>query len=198
RRELGQVQTALSKVNLDTLSTQDHGLSPITIQWTFGETEIIPVHYLVRKADGLRNEFRSFVHGAVTDTRRAFEDLQRLIQQRYVISKCEEIVNDAQASLAQDIDLYFQNVYVYRTGVFASRTKTSIGKLGLGEKLDELDRELTDEDKESIKITLKQDLVLSFDETVATATTQVASILERGRSVLNDMGAVQIESLPSM
>lgn len=197
QRELSKAQRALTDADLDNLSTQDHGLSPITIEWAFGDTDIIPVHYLARKADDFREKMRANVVGLSADIKRAFEDIQRAIQNRYVIGKCEEIIYTAQSSLAHDLDLYFQNVQVYRAGVFAMTTKASIAKLGIGEELDKIETEFTDEDKESIKIAAKLALFPSFDDVVAAATTKLTSISAQIRSIINSMGSGYDEAPPA-
>lgn len=196
-RELSEALRTLNNTNLDTLRPQDHGISPIRIQWTFGDIEISPVDYLARKADGARSEVQTFINEAANDIQRSFQDIQRLINQRYVINECEEIVSHAQSTLAKDLDSYFQMVEVYRTGVFAIGTKDSIGKLGIGAKFNEIERDFTDEDKESIKIKVKQDLFPSYDDIIATATTKLAGISGQIQSVLAEMGDEQIESPPS-
>jgi predicted GTPase len=197
KRHLSQVRRAVATADLDSMSPQDHGLSPITIEWTFGDTEIIQVNYLARKVDDARHKLSTLVLGIATDTRRFLEDIQRTIQHRQVIGKCEEIVSDAQISLARDLDVYFQSVQVYRTGVIAMTSMSSIAKLGISEELDQIETEFTDEDKESIKLTTKQSLFPSFDDVLAAATTKLAGISERIRSILSGSGSIQFEQPPS-
>lgn len=194
KRELSRVENTIARANLDSLSPHDHGLAPMTINWTFGNTELIPVERLARNVDELRKELRSYVLGAFTDCRRGFEDIQRALQQRFVIDKCEQIIDTAQSSLIQDLDVYFQNVQVYRTGVFAMSTKASIGKLGIGEELDQYETDFTDEDKESIKLQARQRLFPTYDDIVAVATTQLSNIGEQVRTILNETTTVQIDS----
>jgi len=197
QRELNVIQRRLHEADLDKLAPQDHGVTPIDVAWTLGDTDIVPVNYLMRKADELRDKIRSHVLAIAADTRRPFEEIDRAIRQRLVIEKCEQIVISAQSSLEQDLELYFQNVQVYRAGVFAMTTKASIAKLGIAEELDQLETEFTDEHKEATKLLAKQALFPAFDESVAAAATQLASIADEIRTILSDMTKVRIEPPPS-
>jgi predicted GTPase len=194
KRDLSQVEESITEIDLDDLSPHDHGLTPITIKWTFGDIELVPINKLSRNVDGLQDKLRTYVLSVVNETRRAYEDILRALQQRYIVDKCEQIIDTAQSSLVQDLDMYFQNVQVYRTGVFAMSTKSSIGRLGIGAELDQYETEFTDEDKESIKLEAKQRLFPSYGDIVAEATTQLAKLTEQVRLQINDMANVQLES----
>ncbi len=193
QKELGRVQKALLEKDLDEISAHDHGLGPINIHWTFGDTDVVPEFYLARRADELREKLRSQSLTLARETRKQLEEMLHAIQHRYVIDKCELIISTAQSSLMQDLDVYFQSVRVYHAGVFAMTTQESIAKLGIGRQMDLLLKDFTDEDKESIKLRAKQGLFPSFDDVVATATTKLAAIAEQVRSTLNEVGNPQIE-----
>ena len=100
KTELTKVQRALASAHFDTLTSDGHGFGPFKVNWAFGdETPVVPEYYLVKKADDLREKLR---HNALLMTRevkRLLEDVQKAIQQRYTIEKCESIINNAQASL---------------------------------------------------------------------------------------------------
>jgi predicted GTPase len=198
KNELSRIQRALAGVDLDSLSPHDHGVLLLPLEWNFGGTEIIPAHYLAPKANNVREGIRRFLLGSGAELKRALEEIQRAIQHRTVIDKCEEIVTAAQLSLERDLEQYFQLVEVYRTGVFAMSTKESIARLGVGQQLDRLETEFTPEDKEQIQLSAKRDLFPSFAEVAAVATTELTSISEQIRSTLEDLTAIRLESAPSV
>lgn len=197
RRETSHVQRNLNDADLDTLTPQDHGLIPIVVHWTFGDTDIIPQNLLSIRADSVRFKIRDLIEDMTIDLARSLEDIRKSVQQRYAIAKCEEIVQTAQISLAYDLDSYFQNVHVYRAGVFAMTTKASIAKLGIGRQLDQLETEFTEEDRDSIKIQVRQALFPAFDEVLASAATQMTSILENISVLLGEVKGIRVETPPS-
>jgi len=191
--ELSVSERALKHSDLDTLSPQSHNLVPKAISWTLGDTELIPVRTLAKKTDDLRDKTQGYVTGMIADTRKAVEDLQRLVQNRFVIDKCEDEVKTAQESLSNDLDSYFRNVQVYRAAVVAMTTKDSIAKLGIGKRLDELETEFTEEEKESIKIKVREELFPSFEERMARISTTMATINEELRVLLKEIAGVKLE-----
>lgn len=197
-RELNRVRDELRNADLEELSPQHHGLMKKEIDWALGELEIFQVLYLARKADDRRDAIRRFIVDELNHVRRSFEDIQKAIHQRLVLSKCEEIVSAAELSLEQDLELYFRSVEVYREGVFSAGARGSISKLGIGDKLDSLKGKFTNEDKESIKITAKQNLFPSFGQIVASATTQLTTITDELRSIMPSIYDLELDEPPSM
>lgn len=75
-----------------------------------------------------------------------------IISKQEPIQEYEEILNISSSNLAQDFDRFFKIITVYRSGVFSLNVKREISKLGLGERLDELESdELPDIQKVMIK-----------------------------------------------
>jgi hypothetical protein len=193
QREFSQSVKNLGSVDLDGLLPEDHGISPITVQWTFGEFPIIPSTYLTAKADVFRKVGRDFVLNAALDIQQSLQAIQKLTQQGYFVDKCVDIVNQAQESLDRDVDLYFQNVRVYRAGVFSMSTKDSIGKLGIGAELDEIESAFTETDKEAIQMAARQDLFPESAQKVAILTTQLSAVSEQIRHLLQEVNQFEIE-----
>lgn len=194
KREFSQVQRALAQKDLDDLTAQDHGLGPVRINWTFdGDNRVVPEYYLAKKADDLRETLRSQVLALARELKKHLEEMQDAIQQRYIVERCESIISTAESSLMQDLDVYFQSVKVYHAGVFAMTSQESIAKLGIGRQMDLLLKDFTDEDKQSIKLSAKQGLFPSFDDVVANTTTQLSTIAEQLKGILNQIGSPQID-----
>ena len=70
----------------------------------------------------------------------------------------QKIVHRSIESLEDDIKAYFDNVHVYRSGVFALQVRESIGKLGIESELDEIESEFQDDFKEKIMIDAKSQI----------------------------------------
>lgn len=72
------------------------------------------------------------------------------------LSELTEIIDNAIKGLIKDIDDHFYNVYLYRTGVFAEHVKEYISRLGIGNKLNQLESEFNDDFKDKIKTQAKE------------------------------------------
>ncbi len=84
---------------------------------------------------------------AASKLRRIFEEASVLVQAGSPFSECEKIVQSAQNSLSDDLTRFFGNAELYRAGVFSHTTKESIGALGLGKELDDLESEFSEADR---------------------------------------------------
>lgn len=193
KSQFGNAVRNVSNLDLDTLLPEGHGIVPGTLAWTLGDSPIIPTAYLSAKADEQRKAVRESVLNYSVD-KLSLQELQRLIQQGYMVDKCVDIVNAAQGSLARDVDSYFQNVSIYRSGVFSMHTKESISKLGIARQLDQLETEFTDEDKESIQIKVKRALFPQSTEVTAALTTRLSNISERVGKLLGDLANFEIST----
>jgi len=193
QREFSRAIKDLGAADLDSLLPEDHGISPFTVQWSFGEFPIIPSTYLTGKADLFRKVVRDFVVNAAVEIQLSLQEIQKLTQQGYFVDKCVDIINQAQESLDRDVDLYFQNVRVYRAGVFSMSTKDSIAKLGIGAELDEIEGTFTDGDKEAIQMAARQDLFPESAQKVATLTTQLSATSEQIRELIKEVNQFDIE-----
>ncbi len=198
KREFSRIQKTLTECELDSLSPNDHGLAILPLEWAFGSAEIVPTHRFARNIDDFRESKRRLIITLVGDVKRGMEEMLSAIQQRAVIDKCEGIVNAAQVSLERDLDQYFQSVEVYRAGVFALQTKASIAKLGVGEQLDQLETEFTEEDKDAIKRNAKNQLFPSFAETTAAATTDLTAVSDQIRKNVEVANQTRVETPPSL
>jgi predicted GTPase len=80
------------------------------------------------------------------------EDLKKALLSQKPIRDYQKLLEEANGTLDKDFDGYFDAISVYRTGVFSYGVKAAIAKLGLGQKMDELESDnLTDDAKLAIK-----------------------------------------------
>ena len=92
--------------------------------------------------ENIRETKVSALRDAAAKLRKAFEEASQLVQTNSPLSECEKIVLGAQNSLVGDLTRFFGNAELYRAGVFSHTTKESIGALGLGKELDNLESEI--------------------------------------------------------
>lgn len=74
------------------------------------------------------------------------------------LKELEEFVSRSITSLEDDIKTYFDNVYVYRSGVFAIQVRESIAKLGIETELDKIESEFEDDFKEKVVVNAKEEI----------------------------------------
>ena len=99
--------------------------------------------------DSLRDTEADALREAATDLRRLLNLLQEQVAQRAFLDSPERAISGATESLGVDLSNFFQNVELYRSGVFSHATKESIATLGIGQQLDVLETEITEDDQEA-------------------------------------------------
>jgi len=96
---------------------------------------------LITKWGSFREAKVAALRDAASKLRKIFEEASVIVQVGSPFTECEKIVQSAQNSLTDDLTRFFGNAELYRAGVFTHTTKDSIGALGLGKELDDLESE---------------------------------------------------------
>jgi len=142
----------------------------------------------------LRETKAQALRDAAADLRRVATELDLLVEQQTPIRECETEVSNAQRSLTVDLDKFFKNAELYRDGVFSHTTKESISTLGIGAKLDALESEFTKSDTLAFTSETMQLLFPDFNEISARGLTHLASLQDRVRPLINELGDLKIPS----
>lgn len=77
----------------------------------------------------------------------SLSDVEKIITENQVIERYDEVIDVARESLEKDIESYFRVVKVYLTAVFSLQVRDYISSLGIGQDLDNLAIDITEEDK---------------------------------------------------
>ncbi|MEP5834681.1 MAG: hypothetical protein ABJ383_11650 [Balneola sp.] len=94
---------------------------------------------------------RSILRDYLIEIRSNNNSLNHRLLNHQPISQFLEIIDEGKIGLSSDLDTHFDHVYLYRQGVFAEHVKEYISKLGIGDKLSQLENEFKDEFKDQIK-----------------------------------------------
>jgi len=94
------------------------------------------------------------------------------------IKELEEIVSSSISSLENDIITYFDNVHVYRSGVFAIQVREAISKLGIEKELDEIESEFKDDFKERVTRDAKDQIFPEVNLSLRTHTLKLRDLLD--------------------
>lgn len=79
------------------------------------------------------------------------------------LTQLSDLITNANDQLNIDIDSHFEHVYLYRAGVFSEHVKEYITKLGIGNKLNQLEKEFKETFKDSIKAKAKEIIFPDFE-----------------------------------
>ena len=121
-------------------------------------TELQASASLYNQCFELREAEADALRDSASHLRRSLTTLHEQLSQRMPISSAAQCIGSAAGSLKTDLNQFFQNVELYRSGVFSHTTKESIATLGIGAKLDALEIEFTEADKEEFTVSASGDL----------------------------------------
>ncbi len=149
---------------------------------------------LINKWGSLRETKVSTLRDAASKLRKTLEEASQLVQTGSPLSECEKIVQGAHNSLVGDLTRFFGNAELYRAGVFSHTTKESIGALGLGKELDDLESEFGDADSAPFVADAIQRVFPNFSEITSDARTQLTAIDKKLRPLVARMNELKIPS----
>jgi len=192
---LRKAEAAIAEVSLEDLAATSHGIGSLSIAFEIDEVESVPYRLLTRQYGDLRSSESDALQDAVADLRRVARDIDELLQGRAPFAEFESIIEAGQASLTVDLNQFFQNVELYRGGVFSHTTKESIATLGIGARLDELESEFNEDDRSSFTAEAIHDLFPGFTELTVKAATTVAALSAKVRPLLDSIRALKVERL---
>jgi hypothetical protein len=156
-------------------------------------TPIMPSN-LISKWASFREAKAVALREAAANLRKSIDEANTLIQVGAPLSECEKIVQSAQNSLSDDLTRFFGNAELYRAGVFSHTTKDSIGALGLGKELDNLESEFSEGDRAPFTADAIQSVFPNSAETASDVRTRMAAIDKRLRPLLTLIKDLKIPS----
>jgi hypothetical protein len=193
QEHLYEVQKQIASTPLQELSADLHG--------NIGAPQVpIPTLNEMQTPASLNNlaaELRETEAEALKDTaalvRRTLTILHEQVGQRAPLCSAAECIQAAKESLKTDLNQFFQNVELYRSGVFSHATKESIATLGIGAKLDTLETEFTDTDKDEFTLSASADLFPGAQALIDSATTRASQLSLRTQETIEEARTIRIE-----
>jgi len=148
---------------------------------------------LQRQGFELRETEADALREVAADLRRSLGLLYEQVSQRAFLIAPEHAIKAATDSLKIDLNNFFQNVELYRSGVFSHTTKESIATLGIGQQLDTLETEFTEDDKETYAVTASNDLFPGSPELIQLAENTGREIAQKTQEAAEEARAIRIE-----
>jgi predicted GTPase len=188
-----KAEKMIAETDFAELTASKHGIKTFTIVHEFKDGDLISPSMLSRRYNDLRSSQADALQDAATELRRTTKDLDELLHRHAPFRECEAVVQSARESLTKDLGQFFQNVELYRSGVFSHTTKESISTLGIGQQLDQLEAEFNDDDKSSFTAEAVGDLFPRYPEIAAKAGTQLSTLSRKTTSLLESVRNLKIE-----
>lgn len=139
---------------------------------------------LASRWSALRDLQAAALRNFASDLRRAMEGGMGLLVARAPWSELQSVVGKAQESLSEDLTRFFSTAELYRAGVFTHTTKESIGALGLGRELDQLESEFSAVDKARFESEAKDGLFPDFEKYSGEYLRDIAAIEDQLRPLI--------------
>jgi 50S ribosome-binding GTPase len=170
------------------------GISLTVPQFELSSSIPIVPSILISKWANFREAKVGSLREAAAKLRKAFEETSVLIQTSSPFAEYEKIVQAAQKSLSDDLTLFFGNAELYRAGVFSHTTKESIGALGLGKELDDLESEFSEADRAPFTADAIQSVFQNFPEVSNDARTRMAALDKKLRPLVMRSNDLKVPS----
>jgi hypothetical protein len=193
RDQFYKAEKSIAETDFAELTATKHGIKSFKIVHEFNDADLASPSLLSRRYDDLRASQAEALLDAVTELRRTVKEVDELLQRHAPFKECEAVVQSARESLTKDLNQFFQNVELYRSGVFSHTTKESISTLGIGQQLDQLEAEFNDDDKSSFTAEAVADLFPRYPEVAAKSATQLSTLSRKITSLLESVRMLKIE-----
>jgi hypothetical protein len=148
---------------------------------------------LQRHGFELRESEADALRELAADYRRSLNLLYEQVSQRAFLIAPEDAIKAATESLKVDLNNFFQTVELYRSGVFSHTTKESIATLGIGQQLDTLETEFTEDDRETYAVSASNELFPGSQELMQLAGNTGREIAQKTQEILEESRAIRIE-----
>ena len=189
-------QRAISDTPLPKLSASGLSFTSIRISQEFTNFDLFSPTMISRRSrrcNDLCESQAEALRDAAAQIKRAVKEADELRQLRSPFSDCESVLQIARESLLKDLNQFFQNVELYRSGVFSHTTKESISTLGIGQQLDSLESEFNEDDRAAFSADAVTKLFPGFTELAARATTDLTALSEKLRTLTDSSRLFRVE-----
>jgi predicted GTPase len=148
---------------------------------------------LYRQGFEVRESEAEALREVATEVRRSIGAIYEEAAQLTPLTEAEKSITSATASLKTDLNQFFQNVELYRSGVFSHTTKESIATLGIGAKLDALETEFTEDDKEGFALDASAELFPGSAELLQQTTNKLLAIARQASEASDEARGIRTE-----
>lgn len=196
QQHLYEIQKQIGATRVQDLAADLYATMPTP---RFAEPSLKELHSpstLQHRGQDLREAEAEALRDAAYAVRRALSTIREGLEKRAPLCSSPTCIGAAIDSLKADLNQFFQNVELYRSGVFSHATKESISTLGIGAKLDALETEFTDADKEEFTRTASADLFPGAETSVNSTESSVLELSADVVQTIEEAHSVRVERPP--
>ena len=193
QEHLYQVQNSITQIRLGDLSADSNSAIKVPSIPPPGLKEARSGASLHREGRELREAEAEALRESAADLRRSLSALNDQLGQRLPLAVAEQSLEAATTSLKADLDQFFQNIELYRSGVFSHATKESISTLGIGAQLDALETEFTEDDKEGFADTASNDLFPGAREFVESTSEAAIKVSKKSLEISDEARLLRVD-----
>lgn len=197
RESAYSVEKSIAEIAVPKLSAAEQKIEILPVRIDIKDTDIVSFAVVIRRYSELRETEASVLRDTAGDLRRLIKELGDAAFQKVQLAESTSVIENAQASLKDDLGKFFQNVELYRTGVFSHTTKEAISSLGIGHELDQLENEFTEEDREHFAAEATSQLFSDVDLLLAKMNDKFAQISEKTSVLAESARGLKLEHAES-
>ena len=191
------VEKSITEIAVPKLSGAEQKIEIPSIRIDIKDTDIVSSAVVIRRYNELREMKASVLRDTAGDLRRLIKELGDAAFQKAQLAECTSVIGNAQTSLKDDLGKFFQNVELYRTGVFSHTTKEAIATLGIGHELDQLENEFTEDDQERVAAEATSQLFADVDLLLAKMSDKFAETSGKANVLAESARGLKLEHAAS-
>jgi len=156
------LEDEINSIDLANFKSVNHKLEKFRIE-QISDVEINFSSYIERDLNRIQTELKNITKDFIFLMKSNNNSLSYRLTKQQPLTQFSELVISSQKGLNRDIDSHFEQVYLYRAGVFSEHVKEYISKIGIENKLNQLEKEFNESFKERIKNKAKEIIFPDFD-----------------------------------
>ncbi len=156
------IEDEISSIDLSNFKSINHKLEDFNLK----EISDVDINFsisLERDLNKIQTELKNTTKDFIFSMRSNNNSLSYRLTKSLPLSQLSDIIKNSQEGLNRDIDSHFEHVYLYRAGVFAEHVKEYIAKIGIENKLSQLEKEFNETFKDDIKNKAKEIIFPDFE-----------------------------------
>ena len=174
-----ELRTELRSVNIDELKATDlDTICRFNFNLDSSTLNLNMPHHLSKRMEACHDILCDIVLDKLALLITGLNSLHSRLVALQPIKELEEIVLSSISSLENDIITYFDNVHVYRSGVFAIQVREAISKLGIEKELDDIESEFKDDFKEKVTRDAKDQIFPEVNVSLRVHTLKLRDLLD--------------------
>lgn len=192
--KLEEIDNKIKSVDLASFIGIDYKLEEFKIR-AITDIDINFSPLIIRDLNKIQSELSNITKDLMFSMKSNNNSLSYRLSKYQPLTQLTDILTKSQEGLDRDIDSHFEQVYLYRAGVFAEHVKEYIENIGIGNKLNQLEKEFNESFKENIKNKAKEILFPNFEDSKKTFKEKLKELLSRFDQNTMEVSSIDISAV---